>query len=157
MIPYDDIRAVFTESMASALEVRVINLNAGGKIPGGSFMTYSFSGFDDSAGFPVFYQENDRLIQRETVPFTVSFLSFADNHGVSVTNALRARDWIKTIGRDLLQELDVVVASIGSVENRDVQIDDEWERRMGFDIDFRTTDTTDQPLEWIEKVNLKRS
>lgn len=52
--------------------------------------------------------------------------------------------------------MDVIVSSIGNVDNRDITIGVEWERRMGFDVELRTTDTTEQELIPIEKVNLRR-
>lgn len=131
-------------------------MNGGGKFPTTSFMTYSFSpGFGDARGFPVYTEEEDKLVQRETVLFTVSFLSYADDNATSTYNALRAQDWFKTIGRDHLKDLDVVVVNIGSIENRDILIGDEWERRMGFDVDFRTANVASQPLDWIGKANIK--
>lgn len=158
MIRYDDIRATFSEGLSGFLGLKVINMNGGGKIPPTAFMTYSFSpGFGDPRGFPVFTLTQDRLIQQEMVLFTVSFLSYADDNRTSTLNAMRARDWFKTIGRDILKDLDVVVVNIGSLENRDIQLGEEWERRMGFDVDFRTMDVAEQPLEWIDTANIKRS
>lgn len=156
MIRYNEIRAVFTEKLAKHLGLKVINMNGGGKMPSTAFFTYSFSpGFGDPRGFPVYSEEDDRLVQRETVLFTVSFLSYADDNAASTYNALRAQDWFKTAGHDYLKELDVVVVNIGSIDNRDVLIGDEWERRTGFDVDFRTASVADQPLDWIEKANIK--
>lgn len=138
------------------MKLKVINMNGGGKMPPTAFMTYSFSpGFGDARGFPVYTEEEDKLVQRETVLFTVSFLSYADDNAISTYNALRAQDWFKTAGRDDLKVLDVVVVNIGSIENRDILIGDEWERRMGFDVDFRTANVAIQPLDWIEKANIK--
>ncbi|MNV81756.1 hypothetical protein D3C71_1754390 [compost metagenome] len=55
----------------------------------------------------------------------------------------------------LKEDVNVVVVEIGSVQNRDVNIGTEWERREGFDVDFRTVDVSESELGTIEKANLK--
>ncbi|MBE7897510.1 phage neck terminator protein [Paenibacillus polymyxa] len=155
MIPFKAIRSAIVRGLSARLGLEVIELNGGGDMPKGAFLTYNISdGFAEGRGFPVVTQENGKLVQRETVEFTVSFLSYAADSADSITNALRAQDWLKTIGRDVLKDLNVVVFNIGSVDNRDILIADEWERRYGFDVDFRTTAVADQDLEYIEKVKI---
>ncbi|MBY0024551.1 hypothetical protein H7K28_15175 [Paenibacillus polymyxa] len=157
MIPFRAIRSIIVRNLSSHLGIKVVELNGGGEMPKGAFLTYSFTdGPAEGRGFPVVTQENGKLVQRETVEFTVSFLSYAADSADSITNALRAQDWLKTIGRDVLKDLDVVVFNIGSVDNRDILIADEWERRFGFDVDFRITAVADQDLQWIEKANIQR-
>ncbi|ODB61360.1 phage neck terminator protein [Paenibacillus polymyxa] len=154
MIPFKAIRSAIVRNLSAYVGVKAVELNGGGDMPKGAFLTYSFDGFPEGRGFPVVTQENGKLVQRETVEFTVSFLSYAADSADSITNALRAQDWFKTIGRDVLKDLDVIVFDIGSVDNRDILIADEWERRYGFDVDFRTTSVADQDLEYIEKVKI---
>ncbi|MEB4781424.1 hypothetical protein P5G60_06660 [Paenibacillus jamilae] len=157
MIPFKAIRSAIVRNLSTYLGIKVVELNSGGDMPKGAFLTYSFTdGPAEGRGFPVVTQENGKLVQRETVEFTVSFLSYAADSADSITNALRAQDWLKTIGRDVLKDLDVVVFNIGSVDNRDILIADEWERRFGFDVDFRITAVADQDLQWIEKANIQR-
>ncbi|KAF6584997.1 phage neck terminator protein [Paenibacillus sp. EKM211P] len=157
MIPFKAIRSAIVRNLSSHLGIKVVELNGGGEMPKGAFLTYSYTdGPAEGRGFPVVTQENGKLVQRETVEFTVSFLSYATDSADSITNALRAQDWLKTIGRDVLKDLDVVVFNIGSVDNRDILIADEWERRFGFDVDFRITAVADQDLQWIEKANIQR-
>lgn len=159
MIPYERIRIAIVDGLEAYMNMLVIDMNGGGPVPSGEFMTYDFSGgFNSSGGFPAMIHETNKIVQRETVSFTVSFCCYADDKDVSVRNAIKARDWFKMIGRGLLKEtLDVVVAEIGEIQNRDINIGEEWERRQGFDVDFRTVDVVEMDLEWIEKVNLQRS
>ncbi|PNQ81957.1 LIC_12616 family protein [Paenibacillus sp. F4] len=154
MIQYNDIRKVWAEGIKKDLAIQVINMNGTAAVPTGSFLTYTFEGVGEGRGQPVYTQENNRLVQRETVEFTVSFMSSAEDHITAVNIALRVQDWLRTIGRNRLKELDVVVYNIGPLDNRDIVVGNEWERRMGFDVDFRTTSVTDQDLEYIEKVKI---
>jgi len=157
MIPYNEIRKTWVQGLKDVLGLPVINMNGGGDIPKGAFLTYSVSDGPDPGGRIMTTQEGEKQILQETVSFTVSFLSYADDNATSIVNAMKARDWFKTAGYQALKDMDVIVSDIGVVENRDVNIEEEWERRMGFDVDIRTTDTTDQPFIPIEKANIKRS
>ncbi|WP_301171033.1 phage neck terminator protein [Brevibacillus nitrificans] len=157
MIPFKAIRSTIVRGLASHLGLPVIELNGGGDIPKTAFLTYDFDqGIGESKGFPVEFQEGSKIRQVETVPFTVSFLSYADDKATSIENAMRARDWFKTTGYEVLKDtVNVVVADLGPVENRDVLIGVEWERRQGFDVDFRTIDETEMALVTIDKANVK--
>ncbi|MGN7169271.1 phage neck terminator protein [Paenibacillus cellulositrophicus] len=157
MIPYNEIRKTLVQGLKNVLGLPVINMNGGGDIPKGAFLTYSISDGPDLGGRIMKSQEGGRQILQESVGFTVSILSYADDNATSSINAMKARDWFKTAGYQALKDLDVIVSDIGVVQNRDVNIGEEWERRVGFDVDIRTTDTTDQPFIPIEKANIKRS
>lgn len=157
MIPFKAIRSAIVRGLAAHLGLPVIEMNGGGDIPKTAFLTYDFDqGIGESKGLPAEFQEGEKIRQVETVPFTVSFLSYADDKATSIENAMKARDWFKTAGYEVLKDtVNVVVANLGSVENRDVQIGDEWERRHGFDVDFRTIDETQRDLITIDKANVK--
>ncbi|MCJ8015229.1 hypothetical protein MUG84_26530 [Paenibacillus sp. KQZ6P-2] len=158
MIPYNDIRKVWVQGLKIALQLAVINMNGGADMPKTAFLVYNlFPNEESSSGRIMVSQNNGKQVLQETVKLTVSFLSYADDNVTSTVNAMRARDWFKTAGREALKDIDVIVTSIGNVENRDINIGPEWERRMGFDIELRTTDTTEQEFIPIEKANIKRS
>ncbi|MCR8978685.1 LIC_12616 family protein [Brevibacillus laterosporus] len=156
MIPFKAIRSAIVQPLSAHLSLPVIEMNSGGDMPKQAFMTYDFSGPEDARGFPIEYQEGDTLRHIGTVFFTVSFLSYADDKATSIENALRARDWMKRDGRELLKDrVNVIVSEIGTIENRDVLIVDDWERRQGFDVTFRTLDVTEGEFIAIEKAHVK--
>ncbi|MGN7359461.1 phage neck terminator protein [Paenibacillus sp. SAF-054] len=158
MIPYNDIRKVWVQGLKVLLKLDVINMNGGADMPKTAFLAYNlFPNEEPSSGRIMVSQHNGKQLLQETVNFTVSFLSYADDNVTSTLNAMRVRDWFKTDGREALKDMDVIVTSIGNVENRDINIGPEWERRMGFDVELRTTDTTEQAVIPIEKANIKRS
>lgn len=140
MLAFLSIRSAIVRGLKAYTGLPVIEYNGGGDIPEGSFFTYDFAdGFGKPAGFPILLQEDGKQIHRETVTFTVSFLSYADDIGESIQNAILAQSWFKLAGREKLKEsVNVVVVNIGDIQNRDVNIGEEWERRQGFDVDFRT-------------------
>lgn len=157
MIPFKAIRSALVQGLNKHLGLKVIEMNGGGDIPKTAFLTYDFDQvIGESRGTPAEFQEGDKIRQVETVPFTVSFLSYADDKATSIENAIKARDWFKTTGHEVLKDtVNVVVVNIGSVENRDVQIGSEWERRHGFDVDFRTIDETERANITIDKATIK--
>ncbi|MEK4062196.1 MULTISPECIES: phage neck terminator protein [unclassified Paenibacillus] len=160
MLPFKAIRSAIARGLKAALNIQVIEMSGGGKMPVGSFLTYDFrDGFGGAVGQPVITQHNSQQYRRETVTFTVSFNSYADATEDSIQNAMLARDWFKTAGRELLKNtLDVIVIEIGEVQNRDINIGEEWERRQGFDVDFRATDLVITDLSgWIETAPIQRS
>lgn len=155
MVPYDEIRIAIARGLSEYIGRPVTPVNGGGDIPKGAFLTYQFDGFGSTGKQPIEFQEEDHMMRLEMVPFAVSFLSYGDETVSSMNLALQARDWFKAQGKDRLKELDVVVSDMGPVENRDIQIGTEWERRHGFEIEFRTTDRLKTELIPINQVNLK--
>ncbi len=157
MLPFKQIRSAIARGLNGALGIPVIEMNGGGDMPEGCFMTYDFpEGFGGARGQPIITQQDGKQHRRETVTFTVSFNSYADLTEDSIGNAMLARDWFKTAGHEQLKNtLDVIVVDIGDIRNRDINIGEEWERRQGFDVDFRATDLVITGLtDWIETVTI---
>lgn len=156
MIPYNEIREALVSGLSGHTGLRVINMNGGGSIPKTAFLTYHFEPGFDSVGGMIERQNGEYVEQIETAEFTVSFLSYADNNPVSMENALKAREWLKTDGRQYLKDsLGIIVQGVGQVENRDIAIGVEWERRHGFEVEFRMQDVSKRKFETIEKVNIE--
>lgn len=156
MIPYNEIREALASGLEAHTGLKVINMNGGGPTPKGAFLTYHFEpGFDSVSGM-IEKQNGEYLEQIETVEFTVSFLSYADSNPDSMSKALEAQEWFKADGRVILKDnLGIVVHGIGQVENRDIAIGIEWERRHGFEVEFRIQNTSRRKMDVIEKVNIE--
>ncbi len=153
MLPFPEIRSALVRGLKTALGVSVIDMNSGGDVPVGPFLTYDFYGFgSETEGQPIIRQQAGQQISEEAALITVSFLSYADPRSAALTQALQARDWIKTAGREALKALNVVVVTVEDVQNRDVNIGEEWERRYGFDVNLRATDRITTDLQWIDQA-----
>jgi hypothetical protein len=156
MIPFDLIRQVMIEGLASHLEVKIIEMNGIGKVLPYPFLTYDFTDEGSPTGHMAVNVVNDRYIHSGTVTLAVSFQIYADDRLSSVTLTNRARDWFLTDGHRVLKDAaNVVVVTVGASQNRDIQIGDEWERRNGFDVELRTINQIEQAREIIETANLK--
>ncbi|WP_079908270.1 hypothetical protein [Paenibacillus sp. 32352] len=161
MIPFESIRSSIVRNLSKYLGIKVIELNVAAPMPEYPFLTYDFTDFGSSQGIAAEYRVGDTKQQKEIVTFTVSFLSYAETKAESIQYALRSKDWFHTLGHLLLKEsMDVIVVDIGEITNRDVRIGVEWERRQGFEVEFRTTNLIDFPTgsegtETIDKANIK--
>ncbi len=145
------------QGLSVHLSLKVIEMNDIGKMPSYPFLTYDFTdlGGPENSGLPVVTIEGSKRVTRETELFDVSFLSYAASKAESIENALRARDWLLTTGKILLSSIGVIVVTVGQITNRDIQIGPEWERRHGFDVEFRITNIIETEAEVIEKVTVK--
>jgi len=157
MIQYRQIRKAMIEGLAAYLGSKVIELSNTGKIPPYPFVTYDFSDPNgDRIGFPAIVVEDNQIKHVETVEFTVSFQSCAVDKAGSIELALQIRDWFKVQGHRLLKDaVNVVVKEVGGIDNRDVQVGEEWERKNGLDVIFRTVNVISEQLEPIETVHVQ--
>ncbi|NQX67979.1 hypothetical protein HQN90_17800 [Paenibacillus alba] len=162
MVNFDLIRSTIVRGLYAYLGTPVIESDTAAEIPPYPFLTYNFITTGIVEGFPsmtVADSEDGNIIEHysEQPTMTVSFNSYAIRKADSVTNAMRAQDWLRFIGHDeLKQKANVVVVDVGDIHNRDVQVGDEWERRNGFDVDFRATNIVDAANTFIEKAEIRR-
>ncbi|KEQ22874.1 phage neck terminator protein [Paenibacillus tyrfis] len=161
MIPFKAIRSALVRGMAGFVGCKVIEMNVAGDMPEYPFITYEFPDIGGSGGLPVVVIEGDKKKTMETVNISVSFLSYASSKFESVENALKARDWFLADGVTLLMDtVNVAIIEVGEVQNRDVKVGLEWERRNGFDVELRTLNTIKTPkgtdtAEFIETAIVK--
>lgn len=158
MLALEAIRTIIIEGLSTHVGSEVTVTNGKGVKEDG-LLTCEFSEvFHSSRGFPVVMQLGDKLVKTETVYFTMTFLSYADDKVTRLQNAWTAREWFRSEGHtELKEKVNVVVSKVGSVSNRDIQMDTVWERREGFDVEFRTMDSLESDLEWIEQTKIQRS
>lgn len=155
MIPFKQIRSTIIQGVKSHTGLMVIEMNGGGDAPSGSYLTYDFSeGLQSGRGFPIVAQHENQQTITETVNFTVSFLSYANDKATSIENAMLTRDFFTGIGRLMLKDENIVVVQTGAVDNRDISIGNEWERRQGFDVEFRTQSISEYEMNVINKIEL---
>ncbi len=87
--------------------------------------------------------------------FDVSFLSYAASKAESIENALRARDWLLYDRKDTSFIHRSNRCNCGSNHQQGHSNRPEWERRHGFDVEFRITNIIETEAEVIEKVTVK--
>lgn len=144
MIDFVAINRAIVRGLEAALPgVVVAEANSPAKMPRYPFVSYTFLDIDN----------ND---------FILSFNAHDEKRIDCITLVQRVRDWFIGPGHQVLKdEVNVVVVTVESAANRDVQIGDLWERKYGFDVDFRTVGTwpnkeTDWTTEVIETADIER-
>lgn len=156
MIPFEQIRRVIVEGLTAHLGVPVIEIDGKGKVPPYPFMTYHFVDEGSPSGHMAVQIVGDKLIQSGTVSLSASFQSYAQSRLESVNQANRARDWFETDGHWLLKDqAGAVVVDVGSSQNHDLRIGNEWERRNGFEVELRTTNMIEQDLQPIDTADVR--
>lgn len=158
MIAFTTIRWELVRGLSEALGVKVIEINSPIAAPKLPFVTYDFSvGMYQADGGPVKLTGTDAVTLTETAEFTVDFQFTAIGRGEAIELALRARDWFIGAGHDVLKygPAATVIVHADQVDNRDVQIGDDWTYQYGFEVLFRAASSTSYAQTTIDKATIK--
>ncbi len=159
MYQVETVQSAIARGLKSALGVMVVEINSPGDAPNLPYVTYDFSvGADETTGQPVKLVGEDSITLSETIEFSVDFQFAAVNRGKALKLALQARDWFNGEGHDILKygPAGIVVVTIEQVNNRDVQIGDDWTYQYGFEVLFRTTSVSVMQNQFtIESTTIK--
>jgi hypothetical protein len=144
MIDMVEVDLAIVRGLEAALSgVTVAEANSPAKMPPYPFVSYNIMDIGD----------ND---------FTLSFNAHGKTRGACLTLVQQVRDWFIGPGHQALKDaVNVVVVDVEPADNRDIQIGNQWERKYGFDVDFRTVGVwpnkeTDWTTEVIETAELER-
>jgi len=159
MIHFRTIRSAIARGLRGALSIMIVEINSPGDAPLLPYGTYDFSvGAFEATGQPVKSVGEDSITISETVEFSVDFQFAAADRGHALELALTARDWFGGAGHEALKygPAGIVVVTIEQVNNRDVQIGDDWTYQYGFEVQFRTTSVAIMQNQYtIDKATIK--
>lgn len=145
MIDYDKIRTIVATGLRKYVGCPVVRSNQNEEMPKYPYLSYTVTTLmSENKGS---YGEYEDGIDRK--PFTQiwSITSLSDNETESVTNAMKARQWLDHVGTVYLGDNNVDVQSVGSITNRDNILTTEYEYRKGFDVVFSLFDEVKNPIE----------
>lgn len=86
----------------------------------------------------------------------ISISSYSNDEVESYDLALKAKEWFKFYGYYYLKANRIIVNHVGNVQDRTIQIVDDYEKRQGFDVTIRVVDIQKMRIETIEKINMSR-
>lgn len=158
MTPFSKIRTEIVRGLSSAIGVKVIEANSPGDSPRLPFGVYDISDpMYAPGGQPVKVSGYSSTTLSEMAEFTVDFQFAAADRMAAMELALRARDWFVADGHDILKygPAATIVVTVDDVENRDVQIGDDWNYQYGFEVRFRTTNSITYASTTIEKATIR--
>lgn len=162
-----NIRNKIIEKMTDELGVPVIQSNQTEDRPRYPFVTYTIiSSNTPEKGTGNYLQEvisssstpfkNDIRETLELQPqFFISFTAYAEKDFEAENTARKLYDLLKFQLYYFLRSIDVTVIEIKNFGNRSVLEVDEYERRCGFDVRFRTSHQIERTVETVEKVVTK--
>ena len=84
------------------------------------------------------FESDIQYTQTEQPQLIVSFTAYSMNDEAALELALQAHAWLSYFGREYLTDHHLVLVEITPVQNRDVLVVEDYERRQGFDATFRT-------------------
>lgn len=70
--------------------------------------------------------------------------------------ALDIESWFKLHGYHYLKENGIVVVGTSNIQDKTIQIVDNYEKRQGFDVTIRVADIQKMRIETIEQINMSR-
>ena len=136
----------------------VIEADQKGKKPKGPHATFKITSpyIPDGQGEQRAIQGQDtfKLIHVESYKMVLSFTAYDTDADASHELAQEIHDWFKFYGLDFLDNRNIVVVELSTVQNRDLLLVDDYERRNGFDVTLRLTRELAQDFDYIEETDI---
>lgn len=92
----------------------------------------------------------------QQVTITLSINSYSKTFDECHELAVKAHSWFSFVGHQTLKDSGLVVASVGSIGERDSLIITDYERRNGFDVTLRAVHQLKRTVETIESMDIKK-
>lgn len=161
---YTDIRNIIISGLYKDLEVIVVPTDTNAPKPEYPFLSYKFTTIFRSDAknklyktIPSIYEQFEydvgvTVAQQPQMILSISSYSLDDGESADLAN--QARKWFELEGRQYLKDNGIIVVDITNIQDRTIQIVDNFEVRFGFDVRIRVYDETKTRIESIEKVNI---
>lgn len=75
----------------------------------------------------------------EQSKFTISFSIFAETVEATMESAVKVHQWFLFLGQSFIQDKNLAVVTVGTIEDRTTFIVDDYEYKHGFDVQLRET------------------
>ena len=158
MIEYKALRTALVTGLADHIDIPVIMANQNAPKPNYPFIRYTYTTPMNSivprAG-SYYAEESGEMLdygRKHHNRMTVSLTAISMDSDEAHEKALEAAEWFTWKGYFHLKENNIVVVRIEAMTNRDTLIVDDYERRVGFDVQLRVSSKVEKEIEWIEEV-----
>lgn len=143
MIDLKRMRTVISTGLSKYLGIPVIRNDQSAPAPAYPYMTLkATTPASENLGT---WQKHSDGIDRKLVRSIWSVSSLSDDYDVSVSNAIKAREWLENTGRVYLSDNGITVQSTTAINNRDNILTVDYERKNGFDVVFYMFDEVENP------------
>lgn len=150
-------KAMLIPAIKAFCNVPIIEADQSGDKPKGPHATFKITspfikGVGQAEQRAKFGQSKYELSRVEDFKRVLSFTAYAMDEDESFDLAQQIHDWFEFYGYEFLNNKNVVVIEATAVQNRDVFLFDDYERRNGFDVTLRLTRELVQEAEYIESL-----
>lgn len=153
MFDYDNLRKTVVQGLNKYLNIPIIRSNQANISPSYPYLSYTITmPIKANKGTYGVYADN-----KERIPVTQvwSLTIQSDNYDETLKLTNRAWEWLSRTGTVYLNDNGVIVQSVTSITNRDNMITVEYEYRQGFDVEFWSFDTIENPnMEFINTIKI---
>lgn len=138
MVDYLNMRTIIFSGLSKYLGIPVIRGDQSAPAPPYPYMLCTVTTIASENNGT--WQQHADGIDRKLVRSIWSFTSISDEWDVSVSNAIKAREWFEHTGRVYLSDKVITVQSTTAINNRDNILTVDYERKNGFDVVFYVFD-----------------
>ena len=136
----------------------IIEADQTGDKPAGPHATFKFTStrikdVGQAEEKPIQTDTTYKLQRVEQYKIVISITAFDEAVDGSEALANKIYDWFEFYGADTLAANNIAVVSKTNIQNRDIFIADYYERRNGFDVTIRVTNTIEREIDYIDTVN----
>lgn len=143
MIDYKQMRTIIFSGLSGYIGIPVIRGNQAAPAPALPYITCNPTTLASENNGT--WQQHKDGIDRKLVRSIWSITSLSDDWDISVSNAVKAREWFEHTGRVYLSDNGITVQSTTAINNRDNILTVDYERKNGFDVVFYVFDEVENP------------
>lgn len=150
MIDFENIKITIVKGLKEFLKIPVIRSSQNALPPRYPYISYTITCFlgENKGTWGVYNDEVERFLTVQKWSFTM----LSNNYNECLLLANKAKNWFENIGILYLSDKNIIVQSVGQINNRDNIITVDYEYRNGFDVVFYLFDEIKKDIETIETV-----
>lgn len=154
MIKYDDWWIPLQNGLSGYAAQNVIQAETTGKQPPYPFIAIKQTSPAIGVGQPVLFTGDGIQIMEQDYEMVLSLTAHSDAIESATDLANKARNYFLGKGTVELSDAYIAIVDVLPATNRDVFLNIEYERRIGFDVRLRVRDTETYNVDVIEKVTV---
>lgn len=86
----------------------------------------------------------------------ISFNSYSDTVDEANIEIFKAWEWFKFVGYQDLKNSNIVVINVGSIQDRTIYLEPDYEYRYGFDVELRLTHSIERIIDALKDFEFKK-
>jgi len=144
------------EQLATDYNLTIIRADQTGDVPALPYVTYKIISDHKGVGRESVEHidgENQLIEQRsQERNATISFNVYGTSHDNAYEMAKQLRKWFEWRGSLFLEEINIALVSVSTVDNRSVFLVDAYDEKYGFDVIIRYIDSDEFEIDYFDKV-----